>query len=78
MYRKKLYFQSVTVDSKNLTNQCNLVAQIEQVQDKILFMTILLMIGSQLLYLAHLYNPAICSLPVDRKYQTKGAVKGKL
>ena len=49
----------MTVDSKNLTNQCNLVAQIEQVQDKILFMTILLMIGSQLLYLAHLYNPAI-------------------
>jgi hypothetical protein len=36
----------VTVYGKNLTSQCNLVAQIEQVQDKVLFMTILLMIGS--------------------------------
>jgi len=46
----------VTVYSKHLTSQCNLAAQIEQVQDKILFMTILLMIGSQLLYLAHLWG----------------------
>jgi len=44
----------VTLYGKNVTSQCNLVAQIEQVKDKILFMTILLMIGSQLLYLAHL------------------------
>ena len=34
---KKAIFRSVTVYDKNLSSQCNLLAQIEQVQDKYYF-----------------------------------------
>jgi len=33
-YQKKLLFRSITVHNKNVSRQCNLPAQIEQVQDK--------------------------------------------